>query len=46
MHCALLLSFMQEWFPLEVKRKQKENELEVAKTDMQDMGLNGQCIIM
>lgn len=37
---------MQEWFPLEVKRKQKENELEVAKTDMSEMGLNGQCTVM
>lgn len=37
---------MQEWFPLEVKRKQKENELEVTKTDMSEMGLNGQCVLM
>ncbi|GHJ88465.1 hypothetical protein NliqN6_4867 [Naganishia liquefaciens] len=41
-----MMGFMQEWFPLEVKRKQKENELEVAKTDMSDMGLNGQCTVM
>ncbi|KAJ9106375.1 hypothetical protein QFC21_001521 [Naganishia friedmannii] len=43
LNCSHLfcVSYMQQWFPLEVKKKQKENELEVAKTEVQDMGLNG-----
>jgi hypothetical protein len=39
-------SFMVEWFPLEVKEKQKSNEKEVAQQDLIDMGLDAKCIIM
>jgi hypothetical protein len=37
---------MVEWFPLEVKEKQKSNEKEVALQQAADMGLDPRCIVM
>jgi hypothetical protein len=36
---------MEKWFPLEVKRKQKDNELEIAKAEAQQLGVE-KCTIM
>ena len=37
---------MKEWFPKEVKEKRKENELEVAKEQTQEAGMDTRCNIM
>ncbi|GFZ52079.1 hypothetical protein JCM24511_09852 [Saitozyma sp. JCM 24511] len=38
--------FMKEWFPKEVKAKQKENEEEVVKEHAADVGLDTRCVVM
>lgn len=38
---------MEKWFPLEVKQKQKDNELEIAQRNGRgDVGPDGKCVIM
>jgi hypothetical protein len=37
---------MKEWFPKEVKAKQKENEEEVVKEHAADAGLDTRCVVM
>jgi len=37
---------MKEWFPKEVKIKQKENGTEVAKEQVEAAGLDTRCSIM
>lgn len=37
---------MKEWFPKEVKEKKKENEMELAKEQVREAGLDPRCIIM
>ncbi|CDZ97748.1 ring finger protein [Phaffia rhodozyma] len=39
------MDYMKLYFPREVKIKQRENEKEVAKEDMESAGLDGKCII-
>lgn len=39
------IRFMKEWFPKEVKVKRKENEIEVAKEQVEESGLDTRCII-
>ena len=39
------MAFMKQYFPREVKVKQKENEREVAKEDMEDAGMDAGCVI-
>lgn len=39
------MAFMKQFFPREVKSKQKENEKEVAKEDMEDAGMDASCVI-
>ncbi|WWC90391.1 uncharacterized protein L201_005325 [Kwoniella dendrophila CBS 6074] len=41
-----VMNFMKSWFPKEVKLKQKENELEVAKEQAKEAGLDTRCLIM
>ncbi|WWC71252.1 uncharacterized protein I206_105205 [Kwoniella pini CBS 10737] len=41
-----VMNFMKSWFPKEVKLKQKENELEVAKEHAKEAGIDTRCIIM
>ncbi|KAK4687106.1 E3 ubiquitin-protein ligase BAH, partial [Tremellales sp. Uapishka_1] len=41
-----VMNFMKAWFPKEVKEKQKENELEVAKENAKEMGMDTRCSIM
>ena len=42
-----LLNFMRDWFPIESKKKLRQNEQEVAQEEMEELGLNinGSCII-
>jgi hypothetical protein len=41
-----LVNFMQDWFPIETRQKQKSNESEAAKEEQQEMGLQTDgCII-
>lgn len=42
---ALHRRFMKQFFPREVKVKQRENELEVAREDMEDSGMDVNCVI-
>lgn len=37
--------FMQQWFPVEVKLKQKVNEADLAKQQMKEMGLDNSCCV-
>ncbi|KAK8854511.1 hypothetical protein IAR55_003250 [Kwoniella newhampshirensis] len=41
-----VMKFMKEWFPREVKVKQKENELEAAKEQALETGMDTRCRIM
>lgn len=41
-----LRSFMKEWFPKEVKAKQKENDEEIVKEQAQATGMDTRCCIM
>ncbi|WRT68719.1 uncharacterized protein IL334_005699 [Kwoniella shivajii] len=41
-----VMNFMKSWFPKEVKVKQKENELEVAKEQAENAGMDTRCLIM
>ncbi|WWD19358.1 hypothetical protein CI109_103817 [Kwoniella shandongensis] len=41
-----VMNFMKEWFPKEVKMKQKENEIEAAKEQALETGMDTRCIIM
>jgi len=41
-----LMNFMKDWFPKEIKDKQKENTAEIAKEQLQDAGLDPRCVIM
>lgn len=40
------MNFMKEWFPREVKDKQKENSAEIAKETLEDAGLDVKCVVM
>ncbi|KAI0079186.1 hypothetical protein K474DRAFT_1659490 [Panus rudis PR-1116 ss-1] len=40
-----LLNFMKDWFPVESRKKLKENEREVAQEEMQELGLDTSCIV-
>lgn len=42
-----LLNFMRDWFPVESKKKLRQNEQEVAQEQMEELGLNPDvsCII-
>jgi len=37
---------MEQWFPLEVKRKQKDNELEIARSENGHPGVDAKCVLM
>jgi len=43
-----LLNFMQDWFPLEARAKQKQGEKEAAEEQLREMGFDPsqKCIIM
>ncbi|WVQ79771.1 hypothetical protein IAT38_001871 [Cryptococcus sp. DSM 104549] len=41
-----VMNFMKEWFPKEVKAKQKENEAEVNKEMAMEAGVDTRCVIM
>ena len=36
---------MQDWFPEEAEAKQKNNEKEAAKEQLQELGLDTGCVI-
>ena len=40
------MNFMKSWFPKEVRAKQKENELEIAKEQTTEAGLDTRCVVM
>jgi hypothetical protein len=41
-----LVNFMQDWFPIESKQKQKDNESEAAKEEQLELGIQAnQCVI-
>ncbi|KAK7689507.1 hypothetical protein QCA50_007299 [Cerrena zonata] len=42
-----LLNFMRDWFPMESKKKLRQNEQEVAQEQMEELGLNvnDSCVI-
>ena len=40
-----LAEFLRKTFPAEVKAKQKENERESAKEQLEEMGYDTRCII-
>jgi len=40
-----LLNFMRDWFPQESKQKLHQNEKEAAKEEIEELGLDPQCII-
>ncbi len=42
----MMVSFMKEWFPKEVRLKRKENETEVGKELLEGSGLDSRCSIM
>jgi hypothetical protein len=37
---------MKEWFPKEVKEKQRENEVEIANEQGMVVAPDGKCVIM
>lgn len=37
---------MKEWFPKEVKAKQKENDEEIVKEQARETGMDTRCCIM
>lgn len=39
-------SFMKEWFPKEVKEKQRENEVEIANEQGMVVAPDPKCVIM
>lgn len=39
------MEFMRLYFPREVKVKQRENEKEVAREDVEDMGMQEGCVV-
>ena len=41
-----LMSFMRDWFPREVKDKQRENTQEIAKETIEDAGMDSRCVVM
>ncbi|WVO24037.1 uncharacterized protein IAS62_005398 [Cryptococcus decagattii] len=41
-----VMNFMKEWFPKEVKVKQKENDEEIVKEQAQATGMDTRCCIM
>ncbi|XAO25906.1 hypothetical protein I312_104739 [Cryptococcus bacillisporus CA1280] len=41
-----VMNFMKEWFPKEVKAKQKENDEEIVKEQAQATGMDTRCCIM
>jgi hypothetical protein len=41
-----LINFMQDWFPVESKQKQKDNETEASKEEQLEWGIPpDQCVI-
>lgn len=40
-----LLNFMKDWFPIESRKKLRQNEKEVAQEEMEELGLDVSCII-
>ena len=40
-----LVNFMQDWFSEEAEAKQKNNEKEAAKEQLQELGLDTGCVI-
>ncbi|KAL4245950.1 hypothetical protein ABKN59_009543 [Abortiporus biennis] len=41
-----LLNFMKDWFPIESRKKLRQNEQEAAEEEMEELGLNTQsCVI-
>ncbi|AAW44448.1 conserved hypothetical protein [Cryptococcus deneoformans JEC21] len=41
-----VMNFMKEWFPKEVKAKQKENDEEIVKEQARETGMDTRCCIM
>ena len=42
-----LLNFMQDWFPRESREKQKTNEKEATKEQLEELGLSDRgCVMM
>jgi hypothetical protein len=43
-----LLNFIQDWFPLDVNEKLRQDEEEAAKEDLIELGLdpNQKCLVM
>jgi len=37
---------MLDWFPVETKEKAKSNDLESTKEQMEELGIDGKCLIM
>ncbi|GJJ14953.1 hypothetical protein Clacol_009223 [Clathrus columnatus] len=40
-----VVNLMYDWFPKETKEKAKANEEEVAKEEMEALGLDGRCVV-
>ena len=42
-----MLNFMADWFPIESKKKLRQNEREVAEEELEELGIdNPNCIVM
>jgi hypothetical protein len=43
-----LMNFMQDWFPVESRKKLDENEREVSKEQLEEMGIDPalSCMVM
>ena len=42
-----MLNFMKDWFPVESRKKLRQNEKEVAEEELQELGIEvGNCIVM
>ena len=42
-----MLNFMADWFPIEAKKKLRQNEREVAEEELEELGIdNPNCVIM
>ncbi|KAL1407748.1 hypothetical protein Q8F55_007182 [Vanrija albida] len=41
-----LMNFMKDWFPREVKAKQRENSDEIAKESVESAGMDHRCVVM
>jgi uncharacterized protein with GYD domain len=42
-----MLKYLQEWFPREIKAKEKANQKEAAREELEEMGLKEhKCLLM